>query len=546
MYIHLNKLCTYSYCGCIGWAFFADPNAPRSRGNSFAIAFMQNHFRPSSTTAQQIALFITTEQELTRFTIQTRWSGISEGFGFTIDPATGIYSRQEVARNGDFIFVNFPSGRQQPINVGPVDPDIAVQTNGNTDEADRQKGLTITTDNPDHELSIYILNDEVVSTDAAMAINCVNFPNTRDYRYFIFSAGTGGVKEAFNSRFLFTPCEDGTAVTITPSQPLTHPTWVGSSFAATDPASVAQNTAVYSNNFNRFDTLMISNLADLTGTVIVSNRPLSVFSGHQCGTPTAVGTCDYLVEQIPPHPTYGDMFFMAPFAIRESGELYRIGSVQDNVEVTINCECLPRTADGARVAIASAGSGLYTATLNAGQYVECQTPEEAQTYCCVRSSAPVTMVEYTLGNLIDNLANIGPLTFIPIGDPSMVYIPPASNYLNSYSLSTAKNLTTQFQGYLSYILPTNIFDNSPADRQRFRINGATVIPEGGYTAINCRVDGTDQVCAYGANHYLGIGNFDISYDNIGGGAFWGYAYGYAREVSFAYPLAFEMEPTGRE
>ncbi len=325
---------------------------------------------------------------------------------------------------------------------------------------------------------------------------------------------------------------------------MTHPNWVGLTTLGTDPAG-ATNVAAYTRIFNQFDTVMLSNGGDLTGTMVMSNRPLSVISGHQCGIPTPQGTCDYLVEQVPPHPTYGDLFFMAPFAVRESGELYRIGSVQNGVEVTINCQCEARTAARPRVAITSAGSGVYTATLNAGEYVECKTPEDAQTYCSATSSAPVTMAGYTLGNLIDNLAEIvdPPFPFTRTGDPAMVYIPPASSYLNSYSLTTVQNFTTTFQGFLSYILPTTIFDNSEADRQRFRINGETYIPDA-YNPITCRVDGVDQVCAYGANLHLGVNEFELSYDNIGLGAFWGFVYGFSEQTSFAYPLAFEMEPTG--
>ncbi len=428
-----------------------------------------------------------------------------------------------MARRGSFTFIDFPAGRRPPTFADPPDPDIAVQSNGNTDMDDRQKGLIITADNPDHELTIYIFNDETNSTDALMALNCVSYPNAFDYRYFIFSAGTGGVEETFNSRFLITPCEDNTIIMVEPSQVMTHPTWVQTDTVNTDPQSNSQNVATYNRLFNQFDTLMLSNLQDLTGLIVISDKPLSVFSGHQCGTPTPQGTCDYLVEQIPPHLTYGVLFFMAPFALRESGDLYRIGSVQDNVEVTINCQCEARSAARSRVAITSADSGVYTATLNAGEYVECKTPENAQTYCCVTSSAPVTMAGYTLGNLIDNLTNIEDpaLPFKSIGDPSMVYIPPATSYLNSYSFITATDLTTQFQGFLSYILPTNIFDNSEADQQRFRINGDTYIPAE-YNPITCRVDGVDQVCAYGATQFLGAGNFELSYDNISGGAFWGF------------------------
>ncbi|XP_064387502.1 uncharacterized protein LOC135335845 isoform X3 [Halichondria panicea] len=511
-----------------------NPNAPKTRGSRFALAFMQNHARTAAVTEQQIGLFITTEQESSRFTLETRWPGVN-GAGFTeTSPGSGLWSRTEIAQQGEFTFINLPAGRggQQ---------DIAVQNNGETDEAERQKGLFITAENANDELTIYVLSDELVSTDAYMAINCVEFPGATDYKYFIFSSDVFG-GERFESRFLFTPCQDDTTVSVQASQTQTHPSWVQPSSA--NPS--ARVEATYGRTLNRFDTVMISNLDDLTGSIITSDKPLAVFSGHQCGTPTDDGTCDYLVEQLPPHPTYGDLFFMAPFAVRQSGELYRIGSLGAGAQVTINCECLPSSADGNnRVGLVSAGNGVYTATVGAGQYAECQTPQNAQTYCCVTSSQPVTMASYTLGNLIDNLQNIQdpPLPFNPIGDPALVYIPPANSYLNSYSLSTAKNLTTQFQGFLSYILPTRIFNNSPQDQQRFRINGETYIPDQ-YEAINCLVDGSNEVCAYGATRFLGVGNFDISYDNIESGAFWGFAYGYAREVSFAYPLPFEMEPVG--
>ncbi|XP_064387511.1 uncharacterized protein LOC135335851 isoform X2 [Halichondria panicea] len=511
-----------------------NPNAPNTRGSRFALAFMQNHARTAGTTEQQIGLFITTEQESSRFTLETRWPGVS-GAGFTeTSPGSGLWSRTEIARQGEFTFINLPAG-------GNTQPDIAVQNNGETDEAERQKGLLITAENANDELTIYVLSDELVSTDAYTAINCVEFPGSTDYKYFIFSSDIFG-GERFESRFLFTPCQDDTTVSVQASQTQTHPAWVLPSSG--NPS--ARVEATYGRAFNRFDTVMISNLDDLTGSIITSDKPLAVFSGHQCGTPTDDGTCDYLVEQLPPHPTYGDLFFMAPFAVRQSGELYRIGSLGAGAQVTINCECLPSSADGNnRVGLVTAGNGVYTATVGEGQYAECQTPQDSQTYCCVTSSQPVTMAAYTLGNLIDNLQNIQdpPLPFNPIGDPALVYIPPANSYLNSYSLSTAKNLTTQFQGFISYILPTRIFDNSPQDRQRFRVNGETYIPDQ-YEAINCLVGGSNEVCAYGATRFLGVGNFDLSYDNIEGGAFWGFTYGYAPEVSFAYPLAFEMEPVG--
>ena len=178
---------------------------------------MQNHARTAGTTEQQIGLFITTQQESSRFTLETRWPGVS-GAGFTeTSPGSGLWSRTEIARRGEFTFINLPAG-------GNTQPDVAVHNNGETDEAERQKGLFITAENANDEL-IYVLSDELISTDAYMAINCVEFPGATDYKYFIFSSDIFG-GERFESRFLFTPCQDETTVSVQASQTQIHPSWV--------------------------------------------------------------------------------------------------------------------------------------------------------------------------------------------------------------------------------------------------------------------------------------------------------------------------------
>ncbi len=95
-----------------------------------------------------------------------------------IDAATGNYVRKETAVRGEFMTVSLPNG-QQPDGQSRPNPDFAVQTDGNlpfgeTDGpnlADRQKGLIITTDDPDDELTIYVLNDELRTADASIAFN---------------------------------------------------------------------------------------------------------------------------------------------------------------------------------------------------------------------------------------------------------------------------------------------------------------------------------------------------------------------------------------
>src|SRR5690606_29547875 len=90
---------------------------------------------------------------------------------------------------------------------------------------------------------------------------------------------------------------------------------------------------------------------DLSGTVITSNKPVAVFSGHQCANvPIGVPFCDHLVEQLTPTVTWGRSFLTEPLATRSGGDTFRVMASEDGTAVFV---------DGAQVA-----------TLNRGQVHE--------------------------------------------------------------------------------------------------------------------------------------------------------------------------------
>ncbi len=70
----------------------------------------------------------------------------------------------------------------------------------------------------------------MTSADAFMAINCIDFPTARDYKYFIFSSDATAAGEGFfESEFLITPCQNDTSIQVRPSQTQLHPSWVSPS-----------------------------------------------------------------------------------------------------------------------------------------------------------------------------------------------------------------------------------------------------------------------------------------------------------------------------
>ena len=512
--------------------YSTDPNTPKTRGNEFFLGFMNNQNLTSIDTSSDIALFVTTEEVSSNFTVCTKFAGVSgvEGFAET-QTGSGLFCNSFVAERGKFTVIEFPSGRLN-LMTNVVAPDIAVQNN-----TDRNKGIHVSASDPSHELTIYGLNDELASTDGYMAISCTTYPTARDYRYFVFSAGFVADFGFRFSRFLIVPCEDDTEISITGSQPIQSPTDMDPTVIQTDPYSVntAQRTVTYGRLLDQYETLMIDSRSDLTGTIIISDKPISVFTGHECGqVPTREPTCDYLVEQIPPHTTYGTVFFTAPFAARESGDIYRVGSVRDGAIVNVIC-----TQEGNSV------MSVTSYSINEGGFREVVTNRgPMREFCCIQSNQPITIMGYTLGHELDFVFVEG--RHGPYGDPAMVYIAPATSYLNDYTITTSKRLNRIiFFGYISYILPTRVFDNSSKDQSNFRVNDVSMSPDSGYQPIYCSVNDSIEICAYGAYTEVGQGEFTIQY-GTGNEAFGLYTYGFLAEQSYAYTGAFEMEPVGRK
>ena len=76
---------------------------------------------------------------------------------------------------------------------------------------------------------------------------------------------------------------------------------------------------------------------DFTGIKIISNRPLSIFSGHRCAyVPYSNGNCGYLIEQIPPTIYWGKVHYIAPLATRRTYTL-KVVAAYDNTRVLIYC-----------------------------------------------------------------------------------------------------------------------------------------------------------------------------------------------------------------
>ena len=137
-----------------------------------------------------------------------------------------------------------------------------------------------------NEIVVFGSNEEFFSVDGFLALPCP-WLQAEQYNYHAVSAppSTSYTVINSNSAILTVSCNNGTQITFTPTATITT-------------ISAGTSTTV---TLAKVQPLYIQSKGDLSGTQIVSNQPISLFSDHECAysPPTQGIQCDHLVEQIP-------------------------------------------------------------------------------------------------------------------------------------------------------------------------------------------------------------------------------------------------------
>ena len=183
------------------------------------------------------------------------------------------------------------------------------------------------------EVTVYGLNREQFTTDAFLGL-----PTDILGTEYI-NLGYQNVDIVNATQFGIVATENATTVTITP-------TVATSGHAAGVPYNIV---------LNQGQTYLLRNTAsfpsDLSGTLILSTKPIAVFGSHQCANiPRGEVACDHIVEELPSTASWGKNFITVPLKTRRNGDTFRFLASQNATEVRVN--------------------GALVATLNRGQFFE--------------------------------------------------------------------------------------------------------------------------------------------------------------------------------
>ena len=224
--------------------------------------------------------------------------------------------------------------------------------------------------------------------------------STDTYTYYAVS--TLGWSDQ-KSMFLIVACMNDTEILISPSQIVTLPT------DAQDPNAdlvSVNHGATHNVTLHSMQTLLVYQpYVDLSGTKIVTNKPVTIVSGHEASrVPPGTFDADPIVTQVQPTVTWGTDFLLHPHIGRSNGQNYKIIA---HTPTTVSISCIGSTPDTTYFMKPTDVHDFFT---------------DANEYCSLVSTEPLYVAQvgvstnYNGGNY---------------GDNTLHTLPPVSQYLNT-------------------------------------------------------------------------------------------------------------------
>ena len=342
--------------------------------NHYYLGFFVNHARRS--TAYISVLLITTEIHPVTYSIEA--------------PGVGYYHKGIVSA-GNEVILNLPSS----VEVSH----------------DQNKGIYLTTSSDN--VTVIGQNLDSATSDSFFALPIIKLDDV--YVHYGMSVPRAFHGGAINSSILIVGTENNTMMKLTTTQSVDIS--VGTTTMHLIPGRQ------YSFVVNRLQTVYIGSVDDLSGTKVVTDRPVSVFSGHECGNvPWNLRACSHMIEQIPPVALWGKVYYTAPLANKTSFTI-KVLAADDSTTVNIYYN-----------------NTMESYAINEGEFFN--KTLQMKEYCAIYSNKEILVVQFSHGVDEDGF-----------GDPMMTLVSDTNQYSNKFDFATIRNpLSSRYDHYVNIIV----------------------------------------------------------------------------------------------
>lgn len=331
------------------------------------------------------------------------------------------------------------------------------------------------------EVVVYGINKELYSCDGFVALPTDVISND----YYVVS----WYPPTYKSELLVVGAHDGTSVSVQLGSSL------GSKYVSYGSKKYYKGNTI-KEKLDKYSTWQLTtDKGDFTGTRVMANKPVAVFSGNR---KTNIGTgtsSDHLVEQMTPVNTWGKEFATVPIPKRTVGDYFKFVGSESGTKVTIS------------------GGYRSSFTLTAGQAVQKKIPSTA--YCYIKATKPILVIQFVQSQQ----------TSTELSDPAMMIIPPIEQYGADYTFATPKYSLGSYNNYFMFIVKSS-------DMKGLRLDGKPFPTSTKYNKIS----GTDLVGGYisvsqGSHTVMHTSPISV---------FGGYLYGQARYETYGFTTGMRM------
>ncbi|XP_069103857.1 uncharacterized protein [Argopecten irradians] len=431
-------------------------NGVTNRGNKFFIAYSDNLYTGSY--PQELELFIMNYESVS-VTVDIR-APLFHGYELS---ETRLIPKEN--------YVRLTFNRLIRLNKTEVAP----------------KGILV---NSTHDVVVLSVNRETYTNDAFLALPEPALGTTY-YAVCFFPT-------MFSTQFVVIGTKDNTQVEIT--------------LSSNPDADVViyDNTTYYpgdelSIRIDKFYSVQIQSVGDLTGSVIRTNKPVGFLSGNmRTNIGNGTTSSDHLVEYLTPVNKWGTKFATVPIPGRTVGDFYKVVASAPGTSLTVKCSDK------------YGNTTSYDEVLeNAGDFVNLHI--EFEKYCSFVSSNAVMVIQFVHSQDINNDADRH--------DPAMLMITPAGQYEAEYRFNTPRYTYGIYDNIFMFVVKSDQRSGIRVDNDPLPINTEFV-----------DISGTDLVGGYVdiSDGYHAI--YHISPIVV----FGGYLYGRARYESYGIPAGTRL------
>ncbi len=338
----------------------------------------------------------------------------------------------------------------------------------------------------DSEVAVFGMNHKMYSSDAFMALP-VNVLGT-EYRTMNYKTSEPN-QDNTPGEFVIVAVDDSTNVTITLRDVSSQGT----------PANKPQQIRMNKGDAYLVEGSVTNDGNDLTGSLIESDYPIAVLSGHKrTAIPDTAENIDHstsrdiLVEQLPPVSAWGDSALVVPYATSTLPDLVRVVCAEDSTQITIN-------------------GTMVAKTFSAGDFYELT---HLQGVTSIQASKPIEVGQY----MHTSWGDLGDLRFPAYGDPAYSLVFPVEQFQSSYTIISVVNPDAFSGNFVNIVADASSIGTMTIDGVPINTNEFKPIPNTRFDyAQHKLVQGTHNLsCSspFGVTIYA-LGPVD-SYSNPGG------------------------------